>query len=196
MLVQLLFHEMAVAVLADHGARLHRHPDRPVDRLAAGVEHRGAAARQHRPIAVLQVGDAPCHRRQGQAVAAEIHGSVAEADRQRRAVLGADHQPRLVGEHHGQRVGAFQPGKRRPRRIHRRLALTEMEVHQLRHRLGVGFGFEHLAGRFQLGAQLGVVLDDAVMHDADERRAVRVRVALRRRAMGGPAGMTDAGAAG
>src|ERR1044072_2790333 len=47
----------------------------------------------------------------------------------------------------------------------------------------------------QLGAQGGEVLDDAVVHDGDALRgvAVRVRVAVDRRAVGRPAGVAHAG---
>jgi predicted amino acid-binding ACT domain protein len=51
---------------------------------------------------------------------------------------------------------------------------------------------EDMALRLQFLAQLGVVLDDAVMHHHHARRGVRMRIALGRRAMGGPARMADA----
>jgi len=79
--------------------------------------------------------------------------------------------------------------------------------------LGVGLAAEHIAARDQFGAQLVVVLDDAVVHEGDATGAgaaaadgdrclrdtraaaeVRVRVVHRRRAMRGPARVRDAGA--
>ena len=55
---------------------------------------------------------------------------------------------------------------------------------------------EFLALGLQFGAQLRVVLDDAVVNDGDPGGAVRMRVALGRRAMGRPARVADADAAG
>ena len=64
--------------------------------------------------------------------------------------------------------------------------------------LGVGVAGELDAGGLEFGAQRGEVLDDAVVDDRDLARgvAVRVRVAVGGPAVGGPAGVTDAGAAG
>ena len=65
----------------------------------------------------------------------------------------------------------------------------------MRHHLGVGVAGEAAAGGLQLRAELGEVLDDAVVHDGDPARGVGVGVALGRRAVGGPAGVADAGRA-
>ena len=66
------------------------------------------------------------------------------------------------------------------------------------HDLGVGLRRELMTLRLQLSAQLGEVLDDAVVHDVDLALAVgvRVRVDVRRLAMGGPASVPDAEMAG
>ena len=62
---------------------------------------------------------------------------------------------------------------------------------------GVGVRAEGVAARRDIVAQLLVVLDDAVVHDRDAGVAdVRVRVALRRLAVRGPAGVGDAEKAG
>ena len=63
--------------------------------------------------------------------------------------------------------------------------------------LGVGVAGELDAGGFQLGAQRGEVLDDAVVDDGDLAGgvAVRVGVAVGGAAVGGPAGVADAGGA-
>src|SRR6185437_14573737 len=67
--------------------------------------------------------------------------------------------------------------------------------HQVGHRLGVGVRAEHHAVGLQLGAQLVEVLDDAVVYHRDPagQVGVRVRVAVGRRAVGGPSGVPDAG---
>ncbi len=75
------------------------------------------------------------------------------------------------------------------------VALVELGGEQVHHGLGVGVGLEAGACGFQLGAQLGEILDDAVMHDRDALGHVRMGVALARLAMGRPAGVADAGPA-
>ena len=60
------------------------------------------------------------------------------------------------------------------------------------HDLGVGLGRKHGAAAHEFGAQLGKILDDAVMHDGDAVGGVGMGVDLVGPAMGGPAGMADA----
>ena len=102
----------------------------------------------------------------------------------------------MAGEDHRQRISAFQPAECRARRRDRIHAAPQVEIDELRHRLGVGLGGELLAFRFKFGAQFGMVLDDAVVHDRYAGSSVRMRVALGRRAMRRPARMADAGRAG
>jgi hypothetical protein len=64
--------------------------------------------------------------------------------------------------------------------------------------LGVGVAGQFDAAGLQLGAEPGEVLDDAVVDDRDPAvgGGVRVRVAVVGRAVGGPAGVPDAGGGG
>src|SRR2546429_5181280 len=63
--------------------------------------------------------------------------------------------------------------------------------------LGVGLGGEPVAAALEIGTQLLVVLDDAVVHDREAvARDVRMRVALRRDPVRGPARVGDADLAG
>ena len=101
-------------------------------------------------------------------------------------MLCANHQAVVPGEHDGQGVSAFQPGERRLRGRHGGQAAGKMQVQQHGDRFRVGLGLEHLSGRLQLVTEGGVVLDDAVMHDGDARRAVRMGVGLGGGAMGRP----------
>ena len=66
----------------------------------------------------------------------------------------------------------------------------------MQHDFGVGFGLEDHALTFQRFAQFAKILDDAVMHDGDALGRMRMRIVLGGPAVGGPAGMADAGAAG
>ena len=133
---------------------------------------------------------------------------VAAADDERGVAARADHDAGGVRVDGEQGEGALQPpadpahrlgqlapapGRPRPRPGPRQLRLE-----QVGGGLGVGVADELDAVGLQLGPQLGEVLDDAVVDHGDPAagRAVRVRVAVGRTAVGGPAGVPDAGRAG
>ena len=192
MLVQLLLHEMAEAALAGGGARQSGALDFALHFAAGGVAEHRVLAREHGPVAIVQVGDAAGQGSERQGVRADEHLAIAKADGQRRAMAGADHQVRVSGEQKREGIGAFQPGKRRLRCLDGSHPAGEQIIDELRHRLGVGLRIEDLALRLELVPQLGMVFDDAVVHDSDASGAVRMGVVVRRRAMRGPAGVTDA----
>ena len=111
---------------------------------------------------------------------------------------------RLVFVEHGHRIGAVQLQQRGFDRL-KQIALVQA-VHQVGDDFGVGLAGKHIAFGLQRGAQGVVVFDDAVVHQRHARGAVglrrlravaemRVGVAHRRRAMGGPARVGNAGAA-
>ncbi len=116
-------------------------------------------------------------------------------DRERRAAPCTHHQAVMPREHDRQRVRPVQPAQGRARRLLRSHAALEVQVDQLGHRLGVRLGLEHLAFAFELRAQVGVVLDDAVMDHRHPCRPVRVRVAERGGTVRRPARVADAGVA-
>ena len=127
--------------------------------------------------------------------------SLAYAQDQRRARARADHALGFVLVHHGQRVGAVQLGDSRLERFEQ-VAVVEA-VDQVGNDFGVGLAHEHIALGLQAGAQRFVVFNDAVVHQRHARRLagqrlaraeaeMRVGVAHRRLAMGGPAGVGDA----
>ena len=78
------------------------------------------------------------------------------------------------------------------------VAFAQVLLHEVRDDLGVGLARERMAAAFQLFAQLGEVLDDAVMHDgyAAVAGGMRMRVRLAGAAMRGPARVADAAGAG
>ena len=103
----------------------------------------------------------------------------------------------LVLAHHRERVGALELRDRGAHRLEQILHGLQVEVDAVRDDLGVGLGGERVAALLELRAQLLVVLDDAVVHDGEAvARDVRMRVALARHAMRGPAGVRDADLAG
>ena len=77
--------------------------------------------------------------------------------------------------------------------LNRSSSRWQVIVDAVRDDFGVGLGGELVAARFELLAQLFVVLDDAVVDDREAvARDVRMRVALARHAVRGPAGVRDA----
>ena len=143
-------------------------------------------------VAVLQIGDGIGERGERDRVRAQIHLAVAVADRERRALAGADQQILLALEQEGEREGAAQPRQRRRYRLDRRAALLHLLRHQMGDHLGVGLGAEFRALLLQLLAQLAEVLDDAVVHHRQPVGGMRMGIGLVRLAVGGPAGMADA----
>ena len=83
-------------------------------------------------------------------------------------------------------------------RARRRRRRPQVEGDQLGDDLGVGVAVEDDAVGFQLPFESGIVLDDAVVDDGDEAVAAEVGmgVAVVGGAVGGPAGVADADAAG
>ena len=96
-------------------------------------------ARHHRPVAIFEIADGVGERRERNRVGAEIHLAVAVADRERRALAGADQQVFLAGEQEGERERAAQPRQRGLHRLDRRLALVHLVGDEMRDHLGVGF---------------------------------------------------------
>src|SRR5579859_3162946 len=98
-------------------------------------------------------------------------------------------------EHEGQREGAAQL---RQRRLHCLLwgsPLEQVGIDQMSHDLGVSLACKARALLLQHLAEFAEILDDAVVNDGDVVGGVRMRVALGRLAVGGPARMSDAGMA-
>ncbi|GAA3057848.1 hypothetical protein GCM10020000_45680 [Streptomyces olivoverticillatus] len=121
--------------------------------------------------------------------------AVADAHHQGRIAPGAHDHVRLVGVHGDEREGALQAAADLPHGLGQVAAGGEGLGQQVGDDLGVGLGAEGVAAIGQLGAQLGEVLDDAVVDDGHPARVVQVRVGvgIRGAAVGGPAGVPQAG---
>ena len=75
-------------------------------------------------------------------------------------------------------------------------AAFELLFDQMGNEFGIGFGTELVVALEQVGAQVEVILDDAVVDDGDGAGLVRVGVALGGTAVRGPSRMADADATG
>ena len=193
LLEDLLLHEVAVVALADQRPAQRGLADRPLRRPVLGVDHHRTLAVEKADIAFLEILDALGQRGQGQGVGADEHLVVAVADRQRAALARDDQQILVALEQDRQRERALEPAHGGGRRLARRHAPLEMRADQVRHDLGIGLGRETVAVRQQLGAQDLEILDDAIVDQGDAGADMRVRVGLVGGAVGGPAGVADAG---
>ena len=195
LLVDFLGHEVAVIRLVDQrgrGAVLERVAMH--DRVVLVVD-RCAFAGQHHPVAVLEIADRVGERAERDGIRAQIHFALAIADRERRAIAGADHQIIVAREDEPERERAAKLRQRRLHRLDRVDAPGQISVDQVQHDFGVGFGLEDRALLLQRLAQFAKILDDAVVDHGDAGGRMRMRVVLGRLAVRGPAGVTDAGVA-
>ena len=193
LLVNLLGHEMPVVALVDGQRHGLGRDDRPLDRLVPHIANLAALAGKDHPVPLLQIGDLVGKGRQRDGVRPQIHLSVAVADGQRRTTAGADQQVGMVLEQEGQRESSLQPGQGSRHGVPWRRSAGDLAGHEMRHDLGVGVARQPRAGGHQILPQFQVVLDNAVVHDRDTGRGVRMRVGLRCRAMRRPPGVADTG---
>ena len=110
------------------------------------------------------------------------------ANGQRRAVAGADDQILLAAEHDGQRKGPFQPLQRGEGGVDGGSPPLHLARHQMGHHFRIGLRGKRVAVGDELGAQLGEILDDAVMDHRHIGRKMRVRIGL----VGPPVGLPSA----
>ena len=110
---------------------------------------------------------------------------------------GQDQSIRLLFTQHDQRIRAFQLSHGGTHGLEQIVQRLHVEMDAMRDDFGIGLRSEHIAARLQLGAQLFVILDDAVVDNGQTIvRHMRVRVAFARYTMRSPAGVRDAGVAG
>ena len=170
LLMDLLLHEMPVVALVDHEGGAERLLALALDLAAVHVEDGDLVAAHDRPVAVLEIGDRIGEGRQRNGVRAQEHLAFAMADGERRAVAGADDQILVAGEHDGEREGALQPLQRIVGGLDGLCATREFARDEMGDHLGVGLRGEFVAVALQLLAQLGEILDDAVVDDGDAVR--------------------------
>ena len=134
--------------------------------------------------------------------------AAADSDHQWASQSGCDQHARKVAKHDRKTIGAFEPREGRSDGIAkqfmdiaglwvRRLQLAEVQVDQVRDDFAVGVGLEPIALDFEFIFQQLVVFNDPVVNQGQDLIAahVRVRIALRRRAVRGPASVADSRAA-
>ena len=160
-------------------------------------------------VAFFQVDDLVGDAGQGHGVGSQkvfAAGRVAHTQHQRRTFTCTDHAMGFVAAEHGNGISTFELAHGALHSVEQ-IAVVQM-VDEVGNDLGVGLAGEGVALGHQGGAQFVVVFNDAVVHQGNAARdggvvvgvgvgAVRkmwVGVVHCRHAVGGPAGMGNAGA--
>ncbi len=163
---------------------------------ALAVEDAPVFGRQHAHLLIVEVDDLVGVAGQGGRIAGQEALAFAESEHQRAAQASADEQVGIVEAEGGNAIGALE--QRQDALDGLGQIAVEMAGDQVGDDLGIGVAVEDDALLLQLGLEGGVVLDDAVVDDDDAAVAadVRMGVAVGRGAVGGPARVADADAAG
>ena len=192
LLVDLLVHEVLVAVLLRHGRRPVDPPDLAVELLARPIGELDPFLGDDREVSLLEEDDVAGVGEDGGDVAGDEISALAEAQDEGRGVL-RDHQH--LGRplaHHGEGVGPLHLGERSADRVGKLLAALLLVGDEVGEDLGVRLRAELVAGLLEVGLQLEVVLDDPVVDDGDAFVLVGMRILVRRLPVGRPAGVPDA----
>ena len=192
----LLEQEMRIPVLL----RLLRLPvdghDARLDRGAVELLHGDPVRCRGDDLALTEQRDALGVRDERGDVTAHEDLAPSEPDDERRVDASAHDPIGLVGGDHDERARAVHAVERAAHRG--REVAVELVLDEMGDDLRVGLAEELVTARHELGAQLAVVLDDAVVDDVDPPGAVlvRMRVLDRGAAVRRPSGMADAHRAG
>ena len=194
LLHDLLEHEVLVAALFRSGHVPRYGLDLLLDWVAKLVHNNYAVRTNDGNLVIVQNNVALGAIDNGGNVGRDHVLALTNADNQRVAAACSDDLLRVVHRDNAQCVRAAQTLYSLQNGLCEVLLLAGVQiVHQMSNCLGVGLGLELVAVRFQTLTQLLVVLDNAVMYDCYLALAaqMRMRVAVGRLAVGGPAGVTD-----
>ena len=191
LLVNLLQHEMREVTLADQRTRRRRQFHRPVDDRSGHVVDGRTVAADLNPVAFLKITDAAGQRGQCQRVGAQIHLAISVTDGERTPTAGANHHIVMPGKEDSEGERALQPTHGSLNRLLRVVSFAEKAADEMDDNFRVGFRLKFTALRRKLSSQIKKILDDAVVNKNDPTIGMRMRVYFGRRAVSGPAGMTD-----
>ena len=188
LLVDFLEHEVAVIALFNQRRRHAGNRDLAGHRIIVDIENLRALAREHDPIAFLEIGNPLGQRRERECIGAEKGFAIAIADHKGGAESRADEQVGILAEGDCQRKGAAQARQDQLYRILGRQPRLDVLADQMGHDFGIGLAFELPPTRLQLFAQRFEVFDDTVVH----QRGMRMRVDRVGHAVRRPARVCDA----
>ena len=166
--------------------------------IAEGIIHGDAIRRQHGHLSVLHISDIPGMADDRSDIGGDEALPLAEAQQKRRVLAHGNEPVRCVGGHDAQSVGTLHGVDHPPDGLHHVSTLFIVVVQKLHHHLGVGLGTKLIALVQELAFQLRKVLDNTVVHHRNVAAAAHMGMGIDvvGFAVGGPAGVTDAQAAG
>ena len=189
--LDLLGHEVLVIAFVDQLRRGGGFDNRALDAAATLVADVSSLAREHCPVAVLEISDGVRKWRKRDRIRSKIHFTFAVPDSEWRSFARADQQVVVSSEEERQGERATQLFERSRDRIGGRLAVLDLQRDQMRDGLSVGFTDEFAALFRQLLAQLAKIVEDAVVNDRDDVGRMRMSIVFCGTAMRGPACVTD-----
>ncbi len=192
LLMDLFQHEMAVPALLGHYRVPHDLGDVPGDLIARQVGDAHAVPAQHGHFVVIQEQHVARAVQDGRDVRGKIVLAPPQSDHEGAAFAGAYDHVRAAAVDHGHGIGAFQPARCFPHRLFQGHALLRDAVDQVGDHFRVRLGRKGPALGDQFFFQDRIIFDDAVVHHHHRTGAVRMRVLLRRTAMGRPPHMAHA----
>ena len=127
-------------------------------------------------------------------IGSDVVFSISVTENERRVFLGGHDGIWQIRTQNTQSITAFQPGQRLTHRTDKIAGLFIIVANQIGHHFRIRLGIEFYTLFHQLGAQFGLIFDDAVVHHSDLAAVgnVGVAVCIRRRTMGRPTGMSNA----
>ena len=192
LLKYLFLHVMAVIALFDLRCGHAAGGDFARDRIIILIENLRTIARDDNPVALFQIGDFLCQRRERQRIRTQIGFAVAIARNQWAAEARANQKIGKCAKRNRKCKGTAQAGQHGLHGIGRCMASLHLFRHQMRNNLCIGFAFKCPPAGDKFIAQLLEIFDNAIVHERDFARRMGMRIARGRRAMGGPARMRDA----
>ena len=160
---------------------------------AARVDDLDALPADAGDVALLEDDERTRHGQERRDVGRDEVLLLAEADQERAAGAREHDAVRVLAPHHRERIGAAQFGDGLLHGLEQVAAPGQVIMNAVRDDLGIGVRGELVAGALELGPELLVVLDDAVVDDRDAvARDVRMGVLLVRHAVRRPARVGDA----
>ena len=195
--VDFLQHVVAVVAQFDRVGRQRTGAHFARLRASVRIADGNVAALDVDDVAVFEDVEIARHRHQRAHVGGDGGAAVwPNSDHQRRAAAGADQAVRLVRADHADGECAFEHAHRRLDRFQQVQPVAALAVNLIERHFGVGVGGELIAVGPLGAAQRFVVFDDAVAHQREGAAAdMRMGVDFGRRAVGRPAGVSDAGGA-
>ena len=193
LLVNLLEHKVGITALFGHVQVPVDVGDLGLNHIAGLVGVLDACGRELGKLTVLEHHDIAGGVDERDDIGGDIGAGLARADHDRGILAGHGNHAGLVSAHGGQTIGTDHVGASLAHGGRQVVRLGISLFDQMREDLGIGLALKVVAAALQLFAQLGEVLDNAVVDDGDATIAAGVGMGVDngRLAVSGPAGMAD-----